>query len=203
MNVKSFNTLTEIEKTNFYADLKKIAGSGDPAAENMWHDDWLFHTNTLPYLLESTNRFPPDLGEFYMVYDRNEFIACGGVYKSAFDPHIALAGVRTWINKNYRNKGIVGDTLLTIHKQWAIENNCKQIALSFNDYNKNIINIFKRNRLGEENNRLGKRTTRNLFYNGIKELDFPVTIQYTKQWVIYEQLDPEWTYDWSIIEHKE
>jgi len=42
-----------------------------------------------------------------------------------------------------------------------------------------------------------------LFYNGIKELDFPVTIQYTKQWVIYEQLDPEWTYDWSIIEHKE
>ena len=203
MNVKSFNTLTEIEKTNFYADLKKIAKSGDSAAENMWHDDWQNHNNTLPYLLENTNRFPSSNGEFYIVYNRRKFIACGGVYKSAFNQHIALAGVRTWINKKYRNKGIIGNTLLTIHKQWAIENKCKQIALSFNDYNKNIIKIFKRNRLGEKNTRLSRRTASNLFYNGVNELDFPVTIQYTKQWVIYEQIDPEWTYDWSIIKHKE
>ena len=33
--------------------------------------------------------------------------------------------------------------MLPLHKRWAIENKCEIIALSFNEYNKNIIEIFK------------------------------------------------------------
>ena len=41
-----------------------------------------------------------------------------------------------------------------------------------------------------------------MFYNGLKELEYPVNIQNTKQYVIYENL-VEYTYDWESIKWKE
>jgi hypothetical protein len=46
---------------------------------------------------------------------------------------------------------------------------------------------------------MSDRQSHHLFYNGAIEVDFPVTIQYTKQWVMYEQLDPSFVFDWTII----
>jgi hypothetical protein len=43
------------------------------------------------------------------------------------------------------------------------------------------------------------RQPHHLFYNGAIEVKFPVTIQYTKQWVLYEKLDPRFEFDWQII----
>ena len=54
-------------------------------------------------------------------------------------------------------------------------------------------------RLGE------KRTARqpyHLFYNNFNEVEFPVTIQYTKQWIIYEKLDPNFDFNWISIQCK-
>ena len=89
--------------------------------------------------------------------------------------------------------------MLVEHKKWCINRNIKLIALTFNDYNKNIIQIFKRNRLGESNARVNKREPNNLFYNGIEEVEFPVIIQHTPQWVIYEKLDKSFNFDWATI----
>jgi hypothetical protein len=80
-----------------------------------------------------------------------------------------------------------------------MDKNMKIIALSFNDYNKNIIQIFKRGRLGEKPGRINSRESKNLFYNGLCEVKFPVTIQYTPQWVIYEQLDSSFKFDWNTL----
>jgi hypothetical protein len=49
------------------------------------------------------------------------------------------------------------------------------------------------------NVRINKREPKNLFYNGVDEVGFPVTIQYTPQWVIYEQLDSSFDFDWSTL----
>ena len=38
-----------------------------------------------------------------------------------------------------------------------------------------------------------------MFYKGVNEVDFPCNIQYTKQWVIYDKIDPEYTPDWHAI----
>jgi hypothetical protein len=77
--------------------------------------------------------------------------------------------------------------------------NIKMIALSFNEYNKNIIQIFKRVRLGEKPGRTNNREPKHLFYNGLQEVKFTVTIQYTQQWVIYEQLDNSFEFDWNTL----
>ena len=47
--------------------------------------------------------------------------------------------------------------------------------------------------------RINKREPKNLFYNGMEEVKFPVIIQYTPQWVIYEKLDKSFSFDWESI----
>ena len=197
MNVKTYQSLTVQEKTYFFDYLSKI-GTNEPATVNMYDIDYEHKPNTLPYILNNTNRFVGDNGNYYILYDKENIIACSGVYKSDFDENIIIAGSRTYVDVNYRNRSILRDYILTEHKKWAIENNGKIILLCFNEYNKNVIEVFKRRRLGETLDRINTRTSKHLFYNGLNELDYPVNIQYTKQYIIYEKLS-DYEYNWSNI----
>jgi hypothetical protein len=189
-----------IDTTEFFSFLKTESHeTTQPASVNLWADDWGNKNNTLPYLLTHTNRFDGVNGEFFILFDNDKIIACSGVYISEFNKNISLAGVRTWINKNYRHLTLNKDYLLVEHKKWCTNCKIKMIALSFNDYNKNIIQIFKRGRLGEKTGRTSSREPMHLFYNGLNEVSFPVTIQHTKQWVIYEKLDKDFEFDWSTL----
>jgi hypothetical protein len=170
-----------------------------PASVNLWTEDWETNVSTLPYILNNTKRFDGTNGEFYILYENDLIIACGGVYISDFSKDIAIAGVRTWVSKNYRHLALNKDYLLVEHKKWAMNKNIKMIALSFNEYNKNIIQIFKRNRLGEKPGRINSREPHNIFYSGLHEVNFPVTIQYTRQWIIYEKIDNTFNFDWSKL----
>lgn len=191
-------TYTDKLKDTFF-DFLKSTNTSDPASNNMWDDAWAEKNYTLPYILEKTDRFKGKNGEFHIVFDDDKIIACGGVYLSNFSRNISLAGTRTWVDKKHRNKLIMREVLLPRQKTWSIEQGCKIVAISVNEYNKNLLKPFKRIRLGEDKNRMSDRQSHHLFYNGAIEVDFPVTIQYTKQWVMYEQLDPSFVFDWNII----
>ena len=189
-----------IDNIDFFNFLKTESLEVDqPAYVNLWAENWKTNAHTLPYILTKTKRFDGINGEFYILYDNNTIIACGGVYISEFNKDIAIAGVRTWVNKNYRHLTLTKDYLLVEHKKWAVGKNMKMIALSFNKYNKNIIQIFKRNRLGEKPGRINSREPKNMFYNGLNEVTMQVTIQYTPQWVIYETIDDTFEFDWLTL----
>jgi len=197
MQIKTYKSLDD--KQQFFTFCKEQSLLDDnQSSANMWSDDMNNH-HTLPYILENTNRFDGVNGEFFVLFDGDKIAGCGGVYLSDFNKHIALAGVRTWVSQDYRHLSLHRDYLLIEHKKWCIERHVKLIALSFNDYNKNIIEIFKRNRLGEKNNRINNREPKHMFYTGIGEVEFPVMIQYTPQWVIYENLDKDFEFDWTTI----
>jgi hypothetical protein len=196
MKIVDFYKLSTKEVDNFFSFLQSQQTSDDPAWTNMWDDNWSNKANTLPYILTKTNKYKGNEGAFYIVYDDEKIIACGGVSKLATNAFIALAGTRTWIATEYRNLSIARNYLLPEHKAWAIKNNCKQVALTFNDYNKNIIAIWKRMRLGEKRT---PREPRHIFYSNFNEVPFQVNIQYTTQWVIYEKLDSDWDFNWQII----
>lgn len=199
MDNKTYKSLTIKEKEHFFGYLQSIKATNIPAYSNMWDDNWQNNVSTLPYVLENTDRFDDINGKFHILYDGSNIVACGGVYRSQFSESIAIAGVRTWTDSKYRNKSLLREFLLPLHKEWAIENNMKMIVLSFNEYNKNIIQIFKRRRLGENKERINNRQPYHVFYNGLNEVMFPVKIQYTKQWAIYEKLDPMFDFDWNEI----
>jgi hypothetical protein len=198
--VVSFYSLTDKEKRQFYNFCKKQSDEiSQPAAANMWHDDWRTHPNTLPYILEIESRFRTPLGDFNILKLGHKILACAGVYRSEFSKDIAVAGCRTWVSKEFRNSNLMREFILPAQKKWSIENNFKMLCLSFNEYNKNIIEVYKRRRLGETIDRINTKEPHHLFFTGLYTVDFPVNIQYTKQWVIYEKLDSAANFNWELI----
>lgn len=194
----AFDDLTKDQINSFFKFCKEASLEKLPAAQNMWQDDWENRTETLPFILNRTDRFKTK-GQFHILFDNDNVVLCGGVYISDFSKSIAIAGTRTWVNKQYRHKSLVRDYLLPFHKKWAIEHGSKQIVICFNEYNKALKKIFFRSRLGESGERLYFRTEEHLFFSNINEPPFPVNIQDTAQWILYEKLDPNWEFDWNSI----
>jgi hypothetical protein len=187
---------TEIEK--FYNFCQEVGTtSKDPAAKNMWGEGY----NALPFLLKNTDRFKYPNGDFSVLFDQDKVIACSGVYRSSFDANIAIAGVRTFVDDQYRHMSLNREYFLVEQKKWCTDNGVKVIMLTFNEYNKNLINVFKRQRLGEKIDRCNTREPKHLFYRNFNEVPFPLTIQYTKQWAIYEKLDDSYEVKWDVIGH--
>jgi hypothetical protein len=191
-------TYDKLENKNLFFEFCQQASQeiNQPAHTNMWADNWQTRPDTLIYQIYNRHRYFDNGGRFHLALDGGVIVACSGVYKSAFSNEVAFGGCRTWISKEYRHLGLPREIFLPAHKQWAIDNNCKVIAITFNDYNKNLIETFKRKRLGEARS---PRQPHHLFYSNFNEVDFPVVIQYTRQWVIYEKLDVTFEFDWTSI----
>jgi hypothetical protein len=193
--ISKFNSLSNLQ--DFFNFCKTASlETAQLAAVNMWADDWEIQSHTLPYTIFIANRFLEPKGEFFLLKDKDVIIGCSGIYISEFSKDVAIAGCRTWIIPTYRNQSLSREYFLPVQKQWAIEYGCKAIALTFNDYNKNIINIWKRNRFGETRT---QRQPHHIFYNNFNELPYPINIQYTKQWLIYEQLHNDFDFNWQSI----
>ncbi len=195
--MKSINyyELDQNQKSLFFDFLRDASKeTTQPAHSNMWDDFWEEKSNTLPYILEKTNRFK-DNGFFHVIFDELP-IACGGAYTSDFSPDVAILGTRTWIHRDYRHKLITRDYLLPEEKSWAIENKFKMIMLTFNEYNKNLRKLWVRQRLGENR---PERTEKHFGYSNVHTVEYPVNIQYTKQYVLCEKLDDSYEFDWEAI----
>jgi len=199
MKLLNYYNLTVKQHDLFLHFLKECHKEIDqPAHINMYDDDWESKKNTLLYILEKTDRFKND-GQYNVLFHNYEVIACSGIYKSSFCSDMALSGTRTWIKKKYRNQLISREILLPNEKKYALYKGFKAIALCFNEYNKNIIDIFYRKRLGENRT---KKLPHHLFYNNLNKVTFAVTIQSTKQYVLYEKLDDTFHFDWEIIKYQ-
>lgn len=194
----SVKVYDDIDKDHFFEFCRQASlDKEQPAHVNMWDVDWHNATHTLPYLLEIEKRFSGNQGQFFIILHNKDIVGCSGIYQSDFNQLICLAGIRSWINQQHRGKFLLGRYLFPEQVRWAKQHNYKQIALTFNEYNKNLKNIFLRNGFGVQKN----RKEDSLFFTGVHEVDFPVTIKYTKQWVIYQKLDENWNYDYSQIKH--
>jgi hypothetical protein len=178
---------------------RESTNSSDPAASNMWSDHWTTDTHTLPHLVYIQKRFDDSCGQFNLLLADNEIIGCAGVYISEFCNSLAIAGCRTWISKTFRNMMLVRDYLLPVQKIWARKRQLQAIGLSFNSYNRNLIKIWEKRRLGEHR---PARQSHHLFYTGLHKIEFPVMIQNTPQWIIYEKIDDTWNFDWELIKCK-
>lgn len=200
ISLKAFEELSQLEIQQFEVFLMRAhEKTANPANVNMWDVDWKSKANTLPYKLYVEGTFNDPKGVLFIAFDEGNIIGCSGAYVSEFDTQLLIAGVRTWISNDYRNLQIPREYFLPAQKQWAIDRKINAIALSFNEYNKNIITAFNRKRLGEVRS---KREPHHMFYNGVNEVPFPVTIQHTKQYVIYEKLT-DWDFDWESIRYNQ
>lgn len=167
----------------------------DPAHVNMFHKNWEDRPETLPYLIYMSQRFKDNNGDFYILRVDNVIKAISGVQISPFDSNVAMAGIRSWIVPDMRAKMYIGHFLLPLHLSWAKEKNLKTVLLSFNGYNKRLMNYFKRSGMGVPK----KRNHTRLFHNGVHEVPFSVDIQFTQQWVLYHKIDEKYEPNWESI----
>ena len=195
--IKRYSELTAAQTTKFWRVLQQQASCDtSPAMVNMHSDNWAEDKHTLRYLLDIEKKFAAS--EYYILYHGANPVASGGVYLSEWTTDIAMAGIRTWVHTEYRNRFLAAEYILPACKAWAIANKCKIVTLTFNEYNRRLITTWRRVRAGESAQRIKNRTRDKLFYSGVIELDKPIKINYTKQWVIYEQLEPM-TFNWSEL----
>jgi hypothetical protein len=168
------------------------------ANKNMWDENWENNPSTLLYHLYISKRFYSETGEMYvMIKNDKEIIGTSGVYVSNFDSNVAIGGVRAWMLKQYRGKILMnnnrGPYALPIHIDWTRERGLKTTIFTFNEYSLNLINYFKR--IG-----FGFADRNSEFFNlNFNQIDFPVNIQNTKQWVIYHKIDESYEPNWDKI----
>ena len=187
--IKRYSELSSAQRTKFWQVLEQqCIEDASPAMVNMSSAEWRTDSATLRYLLEVDNKFAE--GDYYILYLNREPVASGGVYLSEWHRDIAMAGIRTWVHTLHRNKFLAAEYILPACKSWAVKNNCKIVTLTFNEYNRRLITTWTRIRAGERADRIKQRRPDMMFYSGVKQVDKAVKINYTKQWVIYEQLVP-------------
>lgn len=183
-------------KASFFSFCKSAFEEKDhPAHTNMWDDNWDQNNNTLLYHLYVSKRLCCDTGETFILKKEDQMIAVSSIYVSPFDENVAIGGVRSWVNAEFRGRFMIGRHLLPLQLAWAKNKKLKTIALTFNEYNRDLIKYFKRTGFGIKKN----RNPNSLFHNGLHEVKFPINLQYTKQWAIYHKIDEEYCPDWENI----
>ena len=200
-----YDQLTPSQYARFIDFLKNdCVDPKKPAHVNMWHDDWKNQPHTLMYLLKKSDRFNGGNGRYFIMMKQDgEIVACSGIYRSNFDWRLGLCATRTWVKDGYRHINAIALHLLPVQKRWAYEQECSAVGICVNEYNKNLLKVYKRARMGEDPSRLKPQDKYGAFYHGVNEVMFPVNIQNTKQWIYYEKLDPLYEFDWESIRYKD
>lgn len=172
-----------------------------PAWENMSFTDWENKPQTLLYVLLKTNRFNSGSGVFSFLYKDNIIVASSGAYISDFDSHVIIGGVRAWKLSSLRGGYFISKNIMPIHEQWAKTHNGKIFALTFNEYNFELMQ--KMNRSGQwERARKSKflfGSLRDTYYQDMNVLPYTVNIQNTTQHVLYKRFDESYEPAWPRI----
>jgi hypothetical protein len=189
-NYELINISTDQCNKNMLGDIFNFCSAAEKETDklayvNMTTQNWDEKPNTLLYLLEKTDRFHKHNGLFSFLYDKDKIIACSGVYKSSFDPYVAIGGVRSWVLSGYRSKYLISKKIIPHQISWCNSLNLKVFALTFNEYNNKFMMIL--NRSGKYSSRSSK-----LNYPNMEILNRLSHIQGVNQYVMYQKLDSEY-----------
>ena len=188
MRLETFNPKTINEKQHdALVSLCDYASKlDDPAAKNYAVDDWQDRHDTLLYAFYARKRF--DI--FNMLYHKDTPIAMSGAYVFNHQP---IIGVRTFTHPDFRGGGYWCQAryILPAQIDYYDEKGYKKVWLTFNDYNKRLVNFIKRISEGKSSHLGGgpKKIYQNLTWH-----DKPRTVQYTKQ-IIAELLIADYKND--------
>jgi GNAT superfamily N-acetyltransferase len=175
MILETFNDKTITSKQhNSLTNLSQLASMlDDPAAKNYDIVDWHHKNDTLLYAFFNKKRFDV----FNILHHNGTPIAMSGAY--VFN-HVPIIGVRTFTHPDYRGGGHWCQARHILPAQIDYYENLgyKKVWLTFNSYNKKLINFLKRMSEGKASHMGGGPKT---IYKNLKWYDEPQVIQYTDQ----------------------
>lgn len=91
---------------------------------------------------------------------------------------------------------------MPIHEQWAKDYHAKIFALTFNDYNFELMQKMNRSGPWEKarKSRFLFGSVRDTYYQDLLTLPYKVIIQETVQHVLYKNLDGDYNANWPRID---
>jgi hypothetical protein len=180
---------------------KRAEAEANPASKNMSIDDWENRPETLMYLLYKEGRFWNGKGVCNFLYYNSDCIGFSGAYISDFSKSVVIGGVRSYLLDGHKNKYLWAEYCLPSQMRFAYRACAGYFLLTFNEYNKNIANIFLRAGKGKGS---GLGTKRHVhpgqFSSDIKLWPKRLIIKNTPQWALVKQIDFMHNYDFSQIE---
>lgn len=168
-----------------------------PASANMAYTDWEINTTSLLYLLLQEKRFIEPKGCLHVVYERDNIVACSGVYVSDFSSRISIAGVRAFTLHNFRTQYVHGDTIFPQQIRWSKEKGMKLLLLTFNSYNDWLYKFIVRGSQGKAT-AFGLKFSET--YKKFQLHDKQLMIKNTPQYILKLPLEEGYTHDFSSIE---
>jgi hypothetical protein len=185
MNIVDTNDYCDIEKLIRFC--KDAAYDDVPSSENLNVEDWKNKPHTLLYNLFISQRFAKENRAGYIIGEKDDkYVAGSGFYPLDVNPNICIAGTRTYTIIKSRGDFIHGNSILPKQIELAKKYNYKTIIMTFNEYNLWLKEGIEK--LGKkEISAIGRKVPE--VYFGWTSLEYPINIQYTKQWCLYKHLD--------------
>jgi len=157
--------------------------------KNNWYD-----------VMFKEKRFSKVQGGLCLLYFNDDLVGISGYNQTEFSSDIWISGARTLIHKEHRNNVLISSYIVPYQIKAILKRNGKCVLWLFDAHNtKTIFKIVKKGKLNVLlQNKLDffKETA----YTDLKMLEYPIIINNTLQNVIYQYLDPEYTFDWNSLE---
>ena len=157
----------------------ELTESGHPAEINMRYSDWESNPASLFYLIYKEQRLVGSSGQYFVLNDNGNTAAGSGVYVK---DNTAILLVRSWIIPEFRSKWLLHEHLLPLQLTWARSQAAKDAMITVNEYNKNLLVIFKRAMRSE-------RHPMSKWYKDAVISDEPEIIKNVPQWTVKFNLD--------------
>lgn len=122
----------------------------NPSVANVRFDGWETNTSSLMYAI-SKGRFDEPNGTIQVVSyhgDESFPVSVAGAYLSDFDEQAAMVGCRSWTLPDHRARFLLGDLILPIQLEWAVEHGADVAMFSFMPYNTWLAKMILRASVG-------------------------------------------------------
>lgn len=186
MNIVTIDSTSDKEKLIQFCH-EATVDTTMPASVNMSVVDWENSPNTLLHAIFIQKRFDSDnSAAYYMLEEDGKYVAGSGCYPLDSNSLIYLIACRGYTLPKYRGRAHHGFHLLPKQVELAKQNGAHTVMLTFNEYNLRMRDTLEK--ITSRKRWLGLKMPE-IYQGEWHSLEFPITVQYIKQWGVYKHLD--------------
>lgn len=187
--------------TNLVKFCSQVETTSPKIATNWKVTEWELEPACLLHVLLIQQRF--DTGGLCLLYEDDSIVAISGFYQSDIHPDIHIFGVRAWVLQEKRRNLLIAENILPLQLNRMIQNEAKIGVITFTDRTKSFATLIERSNKNYVEGKplffFGDRYPQ--LYRDMRMVPYPVTINFTKQWILVKKLDTHFDFDFESIKH--
>jgi len=179
------------------ARIKELFKNNITNLTNYEVDNWENFSNSFFYVFLTEQRFSKDNGGVVLITDGDKLCGISGFNVSSLDPNVYILGVRTIVDRAYRNK-LLMSTYFIPEQLKQVSGKAKLVIFLFDTDNKfSLYTVFVTGKLNALlQNRLGDFSD---LWGNLQSVPFPIKINHVFQNALYIKIDTAFVFDWELL----